>query len=686
MADYTAADQARVIELRRMIQEHAHRYYDLDAPTIDDYAYDELLNELRELEGHFPELIIDDSPTMIVGGSVRPDMNKVVHDVPMQSLQDYFTKEEVLSFISRVQEQVESEAGSGQKAAFSVEQKIDGLSVSLEYRDGRLWRASTRGDGLIGEDVTANVLTIADVPPLLTEAIPFLEVRGEVFMTARSFFEINEAAEIKGEKIFVNPRNAAAGSLRQLDPEITRQRKLNLFVFNIQQVEGKTLSGHVESLDWLKQLGLPVIPLAKGAPMITADQVWTAIEEIEEDRHQLPYDIDGAVIKLDQLSYRALLGQTSKVPRWAAAYKYKPEQAETLINDITVQVGRTGKITPLAILEPVFVQGSTISRATLHNEDYIAQKDIRVGDTVVIEKAGDVIPAVVRVNLAKRPESLVSYVMPDRCPACGSPVIREAGEAAAFCTGVDCPAQVERRVIHFASRSCMDIRGLGEGMVRRLMNAGVLNGVVDIYRLKEHRDELILLPGLKDKSVDNLLAAIEASKSNSLQRLIAALGIRHIGVQAARQMAKAFVDMRVILEASVDEFAELPDFGLITAEAAHEFFANEMNRKLILELLALGVEGNNEVVLAPEAAEGSPLQAKTVVLTGSLEQMTRDEARDYLLTLGAKVTGTVSKKTDILIYGDKAGSKLQKAMDLGVQTMDEAAFVEILHQMNLLVK
>ncbi len=678
MADYTPEERARIEELRAIIKEHAHRYYDLDAPTIDDYAYDQLMNELRDLEGRYPELITADSPTQVIIGNVRTDMKKVVHDVAMQSLQDYFEKDEMLAFVSQVREQIRKASNGEVEAAFSVEQKIDGLSVSLEYRNGILWRASTRGDGLIGEDITANILTLSDVPARLSRDLPYLEVRGEVFMTRKSFEEINEAAEINGEKTFVNPRNAAAGSLRQLDPEITRQRKLSLFVFNIQQVEGPAPATHVESLRWLTELGLPVIPLVQNSPLKTEEEVWEAIAAIEAERSLLPYDIDGAVVKLDQLELRDLLGQTSKVPRWAAAFKYKPEQVETVIKDITVQVGRTGKITPLAILEPVFVQGSTISRATLHNEDYIADKDIRVGDTVVIEKAGDIIPAVVRVNLDRRPETAKRYVMPHRCPACGSEVVRETGESAAFCTGVDCPAQVERRIIHFASRSCMDIRGLGEGMVRRLMSAGFLKGIVDIYRLKDHRAALVVLPGLKDKSVDNLLNAIEASKNNELYRLIAALGIRHIGVQAARQMAFAYKDMRVILDTEASKFAQLPDFGLITAEAAREFFSNQMNRVMIEELLALGVKGKDEEEAQMNILADTPFSGKTVVLTGTLEHMTRDEASQKLRTLGAEVSGSVSTKTDILIYGEKAGSKLKKAGELGVSLMDEAGFLEIL--------
>lgn len=675
MSEISAETRARVEELQKTIAVHAHAYYDLDRPTIDDHSYDLLMQELKDLEGLYPELITADSPTQVVGGAVRHDMAKVVHDVPMQSLQDYFEEADMRAFVTRMRLATQ-EAGAQELARFSVEQKIDGLSLSLEYQDGKLFRASTRGDGLLGEDVTANVRTIKDVPHTLTEAVPYLEVRGEVYMTEESFRRNNEAAEILGEQTFVNPRNAAAGSLRQLDPKITASRNLNLFVFNIQQVEGKTLSSHVESLVWLRSLGLPVIPLAPNLPLQTEDEVWEAIQAIESTRPNLPYEIDGAVVKVDQLELRALLGQTSKVPRWAAAFKYKPEQAETVISDITVQVGRTGKITPLAILEPVFVDGSTISRATLHNEDYIREKDIRVGDTVVIEKAGDVIPAVVRVNLTLRPEDAEVYRMPHTCPACESELIREAGEAATFCSNANCPAQAERRMIHFASRACMDIRGLGEGMVRRLMDAKLLRNIVDIYKLDTERDQLVSLPGLKDKSVDNLLRAIEASKTMPLQRFIAALGIRHIGVQAARQMASALPDIRRILETDVATFASLPDFGLITAQAAYDFFHNEQNREMIEALLALGVRAADEV---PEeealVAVDSPYAGKTVVLTGSLEQMTRDAAGELLRSLGATVTGSVSKKTDILIYGEKAGSKLTKARELGIELQDEATFI-----------
>lgn len=664
---------ARIRALREEIRTHAHRYYDLDAPTIDDQAYDLLMNELRQLEEAHPELATEDSPTNVVIGAIKPGMVKVAHDVPMQSLQDYFKRDEIYDFVERIEKQLSSLNSDGSFPAlrFSVEQKIDGLSVSLEYRDGKLWRASTRGDGLVGEDVTANVLTLASVPAVLTEAVPYLEVRGEVFMTEQSFLDLNKRAEEDGSKRFVNPRNAAAGSLRQLDAEITRGRNLSIFVFNIQQVQGKTIDSHTEGLAWLSDLGLPVIPHVTDRILQTADDVWSAIEEIENNRALLPYGIDGAVVKVDSIELREAMGQTSKVPRWAAAFKYKAEQVETVINDIIIQVGRTGKLTPLAILEPVFVAGSTIGRATLHNEDYVSEKDIRVGDTVVIEKAGDVIPAVVRVNLTKRPDNSAAYVMPEHCPVCGAEVLREVGEAATYCTNIDCPAQVEAKVIHFASKPCMDIDGLGEKMVRRLLDEGLIEGIVDLYTLHEKRETLVAMPGLKDKSVDKLLAAIEQSKANPLFRLLAGIGIKHIGVQAARTLAEAYPDIRLLYDATVEELTTLNDFGEITALATYDFFSHEHNRDRIEKLLALGVHGRDEVEERSDAVAYSPFKDKTIVITGTLERWSRDELSERLIELGAKVTGSVSKKTDILIFGENAGSKLTKAQDLGIQMMDE---------------
>lgn len=682
MADYPADDRDRIEALREEISGHAHRYYDLDDPSVSDQEYDQLMRELKTLEARYPELVTEDSPTQVIRAIASSDMKKVTHSVPMLSLTDYFSEEDVLAFIRRVQEQVRSEFSleKNEDVAFSVEQKIDGLSVSLEYRDGKFVRGATRGDGHIGEDVTANLLTLDDVPKSLNEPVPFLVVRGEVYMTEASFRSLNEVAISNGGKLFANPRNAAAGSLRQLNPDITKSRKLNLFVFNIQQVEGKSLSGHMESMRWLAELGLPTIRAASDMALGDPDTIWAAIESIEEERSTLPYSIDGAVIKLDRLDYRSLLGETSKVPRWAAAYKYKAEQGETRILDITVQVGRSGKLTPLAVLEPVLVQGSTISRATLHNEDYVALKDIRVGDTVLIEKAGDIIPAVVQVDLERRPPGTRVFVMPASCPVCGSQVLREEGEAASYCTGADCPAQIERRVIHFASKNCMDIRGMGEGVVKRLLEENFIQGIADIYRLRERREDLVVLSGFKDKSVDNLLTGIEQSKKNPLYRLIAALGIKHIGQQAARILAEAFTDIRRIMDASGDELVSLPDFGRITAEATIDFFHNEMNRQLIEELLSLGVEAKDKPKSAAPDVADSFFSGKTVVLTGGFQELTREQAGEELRRLGANVSGAVSSKTDILIHGEKAGSKLKKAEQLGINLMDEAGFMEMLRK------
>ncbi len=672
MTEYSAADLLRIEALRSEIRKHAHRYYDLDQPSIDDSAYDLLMQELKDLEAKYPDLITEDSPTQVVGGSVRSDMTKVLHAVPMNSLQDFFTKEEVLAFILRIQNQLDA-IGQLADAKFTVEQKIDGLSVAIEYIDGKLHRAATRGDGFEGEDVTANILTLNDVPAVLNEAVPRLIVRGEVFMTDSSFEALNQEAREQGTKEFANPRNAAAGSLRQLDPEITRSRQLSLFVFNIQLVEGIEIQSHMEGLEWLKSLGLPIVSSVTREALTNADEVWQAIEAIEAERKLLAYGIDGAVVKLDTLALRDYLGETSKMPRWACAFKYKAEQVETLIEDIIVQVGRSGKVTPLALLEPVHVQGSTVGRATLHNEDYIKDKDIRIGDTVWIEKAGDIIPAVVRVNLEKRDASAVPYEMPTHCPVCGSDLLREAGEAATYCTGTACPAQLLQRLVHFASKNCMDIRGLGEGVVKRLIEAKLLTSIADIYRLDQKEDELLGLAGFKEKSVTNLLTAIHTSKENPLFRLLAGLGIKHVGVGAARALASHFTSLEAIGEASIDELTTVEDFGLATATAVFEFFQNDMNKNLMHELSTLGVNTRSEekAVLSPS----SPFTAKTVVVTGSFTDMNRKEVTERLIALGAKVQSSVSAKTDLVIYGEKAGSKLTKALELSVETMDEEAFL-----------
>ncbi len=671
-----AAASLRVTALRSEIDRHNHLYYNLDTPEISDFEYDRLLRELNELEARFPDLLAPDSPTQKVGGEAASSFAKVPHEVPMQSLQDFFTKEELTGFLHGARRALDSEV------EFMVETKIDGLSVSLEYVDGVFTRGSTRGDGLEGEDITFNLRTLSTIPQALNEQVSFLEVRAEVYMPYESFEALNREQEINQAKPFANPRNAAAGSLRQLDPKVTAARNLDIFVFNIQQIRGKRFQTHDETLIWLAKQGFPIIPCS--GPFPEEADVWAAVEKIHADRATLGFGIDGAVIKVNDLDQRIKLGATTKAPRWAAAYKYPPEQSKTKILDIVIQVGRTGVLTPLALLEPVTVDGSTISRATLHNEDYIREKDVRVGDTVAIEKAGDVIPSVVYVDFDQRPSDSVSFEMPTSCPSCGSPVSREEGEAAVRCTSPECPAQLYRHLLHFASRGAMDITGLGEASIRLFMDQGLIRGIADIYRLRERRDQLIDLPGFKEKSVDNLLNAIEASKKNSLARLINALGIRHIGIAASRVLAGSFVDMESMMLATEERLLELPDFGPVMARSVRSFFTLSETRDLLSELTKLGVNmkgesGKNTDLSVGETGSGSrPFADKTVVLTGTLPTLTRAEATDLIREAGGRVTGSVSGKTDYLLYGENAGSKRDKADLLGVRMLTEDEFRRIL--------
>ncbi len=526
-------------ELREKIEYHNKLYYEQDAPEISDFEYDAMISRLEKLENEFPLFASKDSPTAKIGGRSRADFGKVVHKYPMQSLTDVSSREELRAFILRL----ETDLG---ETGYVVERKIDGLSVALEYENGCFVRASTRGDGVIGEDVTANIREIRTVPVCIPSAVRFLEVRGEVYMRDPVFERLNERQEVLGEKIFANPRNAAAGSLRQLDPSVTAGRDLDIFVFNVQGAEGISFRKHSESLEWLRDQGFPVSPgykICRGA-----DEVIGAVDAIGEERGTFDYGIDGAVVKVDQLSLRDELGSTSKVPKWAVAFKYPPEQKETVVEDILIQVGRTGKLTPLAKLRPVRIAGSTVSRATLHNEDFITDKDIRAGDFVVIQKAGDIIPEVVSVIASKRPESTFPFVMPKECPVCGAPVIRENNESASRCTGSQCPAQKFRHLVHFVSKDAMNIDGLGPSILEILLDKGLISGVADIYKLSEKREEIVKLPGFKDKSADNLIKAIESSKSNSIERLITAFGIRNIGVRAAEELARSF--------GSIDEISE----------------------------------------------------------------------------------------------------------------------------------
>lgn len=652
----------QIEELRKKIRYHNERYYDMDSPEISDPEYDRLLRQLEELEAQYPIFADPDSPTQKVGGRAKEDFKKVTHRYPMQSLMDVFSEEELRSFLCKVMEQLPD-------AEFVVERKIDGLSVALEYENGLLVRASTRGDGLVGEDVTENVRTIKSAPPMLKEPVSFMEVRGEIYMPNSAFLALNERQEDQDEKVFANPRNAAAGSLRQLDSTITASRGLELFVFNIQGIEGRRFETHSETLEWLGRNGFTASPSFRICK--TEDEIWQAVEQIASVRGILDYGIDGAVVKVNSLEARELLGTTSKVPKWAVAYKYPPEQQETRIEQILIQVGRTGKLTPLAKLTPVRIAGSMIARATLHNEDFIAEKDIREGDAVLVQKAGDIIPEVVQVLLDKRPSSSVPFAMPTHCPICDAPVVREDGEAASRCTGAECPAQLLRHLIHFVSKEAMNIEGLGPSILETLLEKGLINGVAQIYTLSEKREELAQLEGFREKSIQNLLRSIENSKMNSLEHLITGLGIRNIGVRAATILANHFESMDDLMNANCMDLVTLPEFGDISANAVVSFFAQEQTRHLIYQLKEAGVQMTSS---AKDRIQSNRFEGKTFVLTGTLPTMTRDEATAVILSHQGKVAGSVSKKTSYVVAGEEAGSKLDKAMELGVPVLSEEEF------------
>lgn len=659
--------EARIKELRELIHYHNYRYYVQDDPEISDHEYDMLYRELVELEQAHPELVTPDSPTQRVGGQADTAFSKVIHEVKMESLNDVFSLEELLDFDRRVREAL------GQEVAYVVEKKIDGLSVSLEYENGLLVRGSTRGDGVVGEDVTQNLKTIRSIPLRLNRLpeepeIPLLEVRGEVFMPRKDFMELNRRQEELGQKLFANPRNAAAGSLRQLDPAVTAQRKLDIFIFNVQRITGKNLKTHSEALEFLKQLGFKVSP--GYAVCRNIHEVIDEIKAIGEARDSFPFEIDGAVVKVDDLEQRAILGSTSKAPRWAVAYKYPPEMKKTKLKQIIIQVGRTGALTPNAVLEPVRLAGTTVSRATLHNEDFIREKDIREGDTVWVRKAGEIIPEVVGVDLSLRPEDSKPFTMPDRCPVCGAPALREENEAVRRCTGIECPARLFRSIIHYASRDAMNIEGLGPALIETLLDKGFIKGIPDLYKLRERRDELVALERMGEKSVDNLLASIEQSKSNDLSRLIFGLGIRHIGLRAAQLAARHFGSMDKLLEATVDEIQAIEEFGEKMAESLYGFLRQEQTRHTLALLREAGVQ----MVSTATVNEDGILKGKTFVLTGTLPSFTRAQATEIIESLGGKVSGSVSKKTDFVLAGDEAGSKLEKARQLGIRIIDEEEF------------
>ena len=650
----------RAASLCKEINYHNDRYYNQDNPEISDYEYDMLLRELENIEAEFPELITPDSPTQKVGGSKGEKFSPVAHAVPMESLHDSFSADEIRDFDRKVREVISD-------PEYVVEPKIDGLSVSCEYRNGVFVRGSTRGDGVTGEDVTDNLMTIKSLPKRLKNAPEYLEVRGEVYMSVATFERIVAEQENNGEKPFKNPRNAAAGSLRQKDSKITAKRGLDIFVFNVQAAQGIEFTTHVQSLDYLTELGFPT---AFYNSFDNIDDVLTEIDRVDAHRGDLPCDIDGAVVKVNNLSDRALLGSTAKFPRWAEAYKYPPEEKPTKLLDIEINVGRTGALTPVGIFKPVLLAGTTVSRATLHNEDFIREKGINIGDTVLIRKAGEIIPEV--LSLVRHGSSTQPYVFPEFCPSCGSRVVREEGEAAMRCTNTDCPAQLLRHLIHFVSRDAMDIDGLGPALLEQLLSAGLIKSFIDLYRLEA--EPLAELDRMGKKSADNIIKAVEKSKSAEIYRLVYALGIRHIGEKAAKLLCEHFLSIDRLFEASVEEIAEIDGYGEIMAQSVYDYFRLEGTVHLISQLKELGVEMKP---LEAKAKEGMFL-GKTFVLTGTLPTMSRKEASALIEQNGGKTSSSVSKNTDYVLAGEDAGSKLIKAQSLGITIISEAELLEML--------
>lgn len=653
----------RISELTELINYHNYKYYVEDSPEISDFEFDSMLRELESLEEKYPEYKKSNSPTTRVGGEPVSDFPEVTHTIPMQSLQKAFTKSEIFDFDRRVRETVSN-------PEYVVEQKIDGLSVSLEYINGELVRGSTRGDGITGEDITENVKTIRTIPLKLRENIPYLEVRGEVFMSKDSFERLNALLEETEQPLFANPRNAAAGSLRQQDSKITAKRHLDIFVFNIQQIQGKEISTHIDGLRFLKKLGFKTI--IDDRVFKTIDDAYDEILRIGDERDKLGFGIDGAVVKVNDFASRELLGSTSKFPKWAIAYKYPAERQTTVIKDIKIQVGRTGVLTPLAILETVRIAGSNVSRATLHNIDYIHEKDIRINDTVVVEKAGDIIPAVVEVLKEDRNGDEQIFEMPKFCPECGAEVVREEGEAAYRCTGINCPAQRLRNIIHFVSRNAMDIDGLGASNVEKLVENGFIENAADLYYLDFKK--AAELRGFGDKWAENLRSSLERSKSNPLYRLIFGLGIRHIGEKAAKTLAKEYKTIDALMDADAEKMAEIYDFGGIMADSVSEFFKQPQNREFVERLKAAGVNCIDEA----ETDTDMRFDGKTFVLTGTLEKYKRADAAKIIESFGGKTSSSVSKKTSYVLAGSEAGSKLEKARNLGVTVISESEFEEMI--------
>lgn len=654
--------QQRILALRKQLDTYAYEYYVLDQPSVPDAEYDQAYQELLKLEDTYPQYRDPNSITQRVGGVVLDAFTKVTHKQQMLSLSNAFNLEDLQAFDERVRSIVP-------KVSYVVELKMDGLAISLHYHDGRFVQAVTRGDGFVGEDVTNNVRTIASIP-MHIERMGDVEVRGEVFMPKKSFAELNAQREKNGEDVFANPRNAAAGSIRQLDSKIAASRKLDAFLYYYEDALGAGIQTHEEALETMEQLHIKVNPLRRVCNIM--DEVWSFIQEMSEQRNDLPYEIDGMVIKVNELTAWEQLGTTVKAPRYAIAYKFPAEEVVTKLLDIVLTVGRTGRITPNAVLEPVRVAGTSVSAAQLHNEDMIKEKDIRIQDDVVVRKAGDIIPEVVRPLIERRNGTQARYVFPKECPVCGSALVRLSDEAAHYCINQDCPARVVESIIHFASRDAMDIDTLGDKKVEFFHKEGLLNTIEDIYHLKDHKETILQMEGFKERSYQKLIDAIEASKQNPLEDLVYGLGIRQVGKKAAKVLAKHFLTMEKLMAASEEELVAIKDIGDITAQSIVAFFREPKNVELIDHLRGFGLRMDSE----EEIIQESMFTGKTVVLTGSLQQMTRNEAKELLESLGANVSGSVSKKTDLVIYGEAAGSKLTKAQSLGVATMDEATFLQ----------
>lgn len=651
----------KINQLRETLNQWSYQYYVLDNPTVSDFEYDKKLRELEKLEEAHPELVTPDSPTQRVGGQALSQFEEVVHEVPLQSLQDVFDDGELAAFDQRIRE-------GGENISYVVEPKVDGLSVALEYVDGEFVRGATRGDGAVGEDVTANLRTIHSIPMKLENAPHRLIVRGECYISRANFQKLNDERELAGEPLFANPRNAAAGSLRQLDPKIAAKRRLDCIIFNIQLTDGEQFDTDSAALDYLETLKFRVIPHPEKN---TLAEVAQCIAELGDNREMYPFDIDGAVVKLNSLSERVVFGETSKFPRWAVAWKYPPEQKPTQLLDIVVQVGRTGVLTPKAVVNAVRLAGTTVTNATLHNQDFITEKDIRIGDTVIVQKAGEIIPQVVSVDLSKRPENSVPYLMPTTCPVCGAPVERDEDGAALRCTGAECPAQLVRHLVHFASRDAMDIEGLGPAVVKSLVDAGLVKNPADLYRLTA--EDVAGLERMGKKSAQNLIKALEKSKNNDLSRLMCAFGIRQVGTRAAQTLSREFETLDKLMDATAEELTVVEDIGGVTAEFIVRWFSDPQSRHLIEGLREAGVNFS-----ATEEKAGDKLKGLTFVLTGTLSQMTRSEAKKRIEMSGGKVSGSVSKKTSYVVAGEEAGSKLTKAQDLGITILSESQLLEML--------